>query len=56
MPDRRPVIITFKRKDKRSTDVDKQEIALKGVKSEVNFFTASDFARGPSPVIAGLDP
>lgn len=56
MPDRRPVIITFKRKDKRSTDVDKQQIALKGVKSEVNFLTASDFARGASPVIAGLDP
>lgn len=56
MPERRPVIITFKKKDKRSADVDKREIVQKAAKSEINFLSAEDFARGPSPVIAGLDP
>lgn len=56
MPERRPVIITFKRKDKRSTDVDKQEIVQKAISSDVTFFTAEDLARGPSPLPAGADP
>lgn len=56
MPERRPVIITFKKKDKRSADVDKREIVQKAAKSDINFLSAEDFARGPSPVIAGLDP
>lgn len=56
MPDRRPVIITFKRKDKRSTEVDKQEIVQKAIKSDVTFFTAEGLAAGPSPLPAGADP
>lgn len=54
MPDRKPVIVTFKRKDKRSTKADKQEIALEAIKSDVNFFSAADFGRGPSPVPSDL--
>ena len=54
--ERKPVIITFKKKDQRSTDVDKQEIANDALASEVRFFSAEDFSRGPSPVPSSLDP
>lgn len=55
MSDRRTVIITFKPKDERSTDVDKQEIVRQTITSEVSFFTAQDFSRGPSPVPSAQD-
>jgi subtilisin len=54
--ERKAVIVTFKKKDARSTDADKQEIAQDAISSEVQFFSATDFARGPSPVPSDLDP
>ena len=56
MQERRPVIVTFKPKDKRSTDLDKREIAGKAIKSEVQFFSAAEIGRGPNPVRSGIDP
>ncbi len=45
--ERRTMIITFKKKDRRQNkSKDKQEIFTDAVKSEVNFFTADDFDRG----------
>jgi subtilisin len=43
--DRQQFIVTFKKKDERSVDDDKQEILQSVISSEVNFFTAEDFHR-----------
>lgn len=55
MADRRPMIITFKREDQRSTAADKQDIAREVVSSRVDFFTAADFSRSEHPVASGID-
>ena len=55
MADRRPMIITFKRKDQRSTAADKQDITREVVSSKVDFFTAADFSRSEHPVPSGID-
>ena len=54
MPDRRSVIVTFKKKDQRSTDADKTQVLGEALSSQVSFLSADDFARGPSPVLASL--
>jgi subtilisin len=50
------MIITFKRKDERSTDADKQDITREAVSSNVAFFTAADFSTSAHPVPSGIDP
>jgi len=49
------MIITFKRKDQRSTAADKQDITREVVSSKVDFFTAADFSRSEHPVPSGID-
>lgn len=56
MADRKPMIITFKRKDERSTSADKQDITREVISSRVNFFTAGDFSTSAHPVPSGIDP
>lgn len=56
MADRKPMIITFKRKDERSTDADKQDITREVISSRVSFFTAADFSISAHPVPSGIDP
>ncbi|MEO1045028.1 MAG: S8 family peptidase [Pseudomonadota bacterium] len=51
--ERKPVIITFKRKDKRSTKADKQEILQESVTSEVRFLTSNDFSKQARAVGSG---
>ena len=53
--ERRPYIVTFKRKDQRSKPADKQEILQEVVSSDVNFFTAEDFAHDKNPVPSAQD-
>lgn len=52
---RKPVIITFKKKDKRSTGDDKQEILQSAISSEVNFVTSNDFSKQARAVGSGED-
>lgn len=53
---RKPVIITFKRKDKRSRSADKQEILRAATKAEdVHFVTADEVSRSARPVASGED-
>lgn len=52
---RKPVIITFKKKDKRSTEDDKQEILQSTISSEVNFVTSNDFSKQARAVGSGED-
>lgn len=52
---RRPMIITFKPKDQRESDADKQEILQSAADLDVDFLTAEDFSRPPSPVPSGQD-
>jgi subtilisin len=54
-PNRKPFIITFKPKDKRSSSADKQEILRKSVKSNVDFLTATDFSKQGRAVASGAD-
>ena len=53
--ERRPYIVTFKRKDQRSKLADKQEILQEVISSDVSFFTAEDFARDKNPVPSAQD-
>lgn len=53
--DRKPVIVTFKRKDQRSTTDDKQAILRKSATSPVRFLTASDFSKDGRAVASGED-
>jgi subtilisin len=43
--ERQQFIVTFKKKDERSVEDDKQEILQSVISSDVNFFTAEDFTR-----------
>jgi len=52
---RKPVIITFKRKDKRSRSDDKQEILRAATSSGVRFLTADDFSKEGRAVASGED-
>ncbi|MEP2990708.1 MAG: S8 family peptidase [Parasphingorhabdus sp.] len=52
---RKPVIITFKKKDKRSTGDDKQAILQSAISSEVNFITSNDFSKQARAVGSGED-
>lgn len=52
---RYPVIVTFKRKDKRSKSADKQEIMQSAIESEVNFLTSNDFSKLGRAVGSGED-
>jgi subtilisin len=53
--ERQPYIVTFKRKDERSKTTDKQEILREVISSDVQFFTAEDFARDKNPVPSAQD-
>lgn len=52
---RKPVIITFKRKDKRSRTDDKQDILRASVFSSVRFLTSQDFSKDGRAVASGED-
>jgi subtilisin len=53
---RKPVIITFKRKDKRSRSADKQEILRAATKTDtMHFVTAGEVSRSGRPVASGED-
>lgn len=52
----KPYIVTFKRKDERSTEVDKREIFAAATDAEVDFYAANDFARDKQPVPSDQDP
>lgn len=52
-PLRYPVIVTFKKKDKRSQSADKQEILQSAINSEVNFLTANDVSKQARAVGSG---
>lgn len=53
---RKPVIITFKPKDKRSTSKDKQEILASAIDDgDINFVTAETVSRQARPVASGED-
>ena len=52
---RNSVIVTFKRKDKRSTARDKQKIMKAAISSDVNFLTATDFSKMGRAVASGED-
>ena len=53
--ERKPVIVTFKRKDKRSTKSDKQEILQSAINADVNFLTSNDFSKQARAVGSGED-
>lgn len=55
MSDRKPMIITFKRKDDRASSQDKCEILNEATGAEVSFFSSAEFSRGPNPVSSGQD-
>jgi subtilisin len=50
---RMPVIITFKKKDRRSKKADKQEIARAAIRTDVQFVTSEDFSRNARAVPSG---
>jgi len=52
---RQPMIVTFKRKDKRSDSADKQTILKEAIDSEVNFLTSNDFSKQARAVGSGED-
>lgn len=53
--DRKTVIITFKKKDQRSTRDDKQDIARSTIGSGMRFLTAADFTRQAMPMSSRED-
>lgn len=52
---KKPIIVTFKRKDKRSRADDKQQIFLKATSADVRFLTAGDFSKDGRAVASGED-
>ena len=50
---KKPVIITFKRKDKRSKSADKQELVRSAISSDVKFLTSNDISKDGRPVASG---
>lgn len=52
---RTPVIVTFKRKDKRSTSDDKQTILKSAIDEDVHFVTATEVSQQARPVASGAD-
>ncbi|ASJ73738.1 S8 family peptidase [Granulosicoccus antarcticus] len=52
---RKPMIVTFKRKNKRSTKSDKQKIMKDVMSSRVEFLTTEDFSRSGRAVASGAD-
>ena len=51
----KPMIVTFKRKDKRSTKSDKQKIMRDIMSSSIDFLTAEDFSKSGRAVASGED-
>ena len=50
-----PVIVTFKRKDKRSKSADKQKILQSCIRSDIKFLTSNDFSKQGRAVGSGED-
>lgn len=55
MSERKPKIITFKKKDARASSEDKCAILKEATGADVSFFSSAAFSRGPSPVPSGQD-
>jgi subtilisin len=55
MPERKVRIVTFKKKDKRSSTDDKSDILREATGHDVGFLSSVEFSRGPSPVPSGQD-